>query len=127
MALSTESSLAEIGTGVYSVVGDGQQKFASVDQSSAGTTAAIAAVTGSRIRILAACLLAYSGSGAPTITFKSATTQLSGEIDGAQSVNLVLPYNPAGWMQTAEGEAFNIVSTNGAVNGMLVYEEVAGA
>jgi hypothetical protein len=127
MASSTETSLAEIGAGVYSAVGDGAQKFASVDQGAAGTLAAVAAVTGSRIRILAACLQSYSGSGAPTITFKSGTTQLSGEIDSTQVISIVLPYNPAGWMQTAEGEAFNIVSTNGAVNGMLVYEEVAGA
>lgn len=124
MALSTESSLAEIGAGVYAALGDGGQKYASVDQTSAGSLAAIAAVSGKKIRILALCLMSYSAGSAPTITFLSATTQLSGEIDQSQAISIILPYNPAGWMETAEGEAFNITSTNGAVNGMIVYEEI---
>ena len=124
MASSTQSSLAEIGAGVYAAIGDSGQKYASVDQSSAGTTAAVAAVTGSKIRILALCLFSYSAGSPPTITFKSASTQLSGEIDQSQAISIILPYNPAGWMETAEGEAFNITSTNGAVNGMIVYEEI---
>ena len=62
-----------------------------------------------------------------TVTLKSASTQLTGEMDGANTVGLVLPYNPAGWVQTESAEAFQITSTNGAINGCIVYEEVAVA
>ena len=127
MASSTQSSLAEIGAGVYAAIGDSGQKYAAIDQTSAGSLEAIAAVAGKKIRILALCIFSYSAGSAPSITFLSATTQLSGEIDSSQAISIVLPYNPAGWMETAEGEAFKITSAHGAVNGMLVYEEDAGA
>lgn len=128
MALSTESSLSEIGGGVYASQ-HGGQKYASIDQGSAGKLTAIAAVTGNRIRVLAAVLTAVGT--APSLTFKSddgtTETQLSGEIDATQSLSLVLPFNPAGWMQTRDGEALVITTANGPVNGVLVYEEVGEA
>ena len=122
MVSSTTSALDQLQNSVFAGSG---QKFASIDQGSAGTTSIVAAVTGYRIRILAAVFTGV-GSGI-TVTLKSASTQLTGEMDGANAVGLVFPFNPAGWVQTEAGEAFQITSTNGAINGCIVYEEVAAA
>ena len=122
MVSSTTTSLGELQNTVFA---GGGQKFANIDQGSATTTEIVAAVTGSRIRILAAV---FTGVGSSiTVALKSASTQLTGEIAGATVLNVILPYNPAGWVQTEAGEAFQITSTNGAVNGCVVYEEVAVA
>ena len=122
MVSSTTSVLGQLPNDVFGGAG---QKFASIDQSSAGTTSIVAAVTGYRIRILAAVL---TGVGSNiTVTLQSASTQLTGELDGANTVGLVLPFNPAGWVQTEAGEAFQITSTNGAIHGCIVYDEVAAA
>ena len=122
MVSSTTSVLGQLPNDVF---GGSGQKFASIDQSSAGTTSIVAAVTGYRIRILAAVL---TGVGSNiTVTLQSASTQLTGELDGANTVGLVFPFNPAGWVQTEAGEAFQITSTNGAINGCIVYDEVAAA
>ena len=122
MVSSPTTSLGEFQNSVFA---GGGQKFASIDQGSATTTEIVAAVPGSRIRILAAVFTGVRSS--ITVTLKSASTQLTGEMDGANTVGLVLPYNPAGWVQTEAGEAFQITSTNGAINGCIVYEEVAVA
>ena len=122
MVSSTTTSLGELQNTVFA---GGGQKFANIDQSSAATTEIVAAVTGSRIRILAAV---FTGVGSSiTVALKSASTQLTGEIAGATSINVILPFNPAGWVQTEAGEAFQITSTNGAINGCVVYDEVAAA
>ena len=122
MVSSTTSALDQLQNSVFAGSG---QKFASIDQGSAGTTSIVAAVTGYRIRILAAV---FTGVGSSiTVALKSASTQLTGEIAGATALNVILPYNPAGWVQTEAGEAFQITSTNGAINGCIVYDEVAAA
>jgi len=122
MVSSTTSALDQLQNSVFAGSG---QKFASIDQGSATTTEVVAAATGYRIRILAAVL---TGVGSNiTVTLQSASTQLTGELDGANTVGLVLPFNPAGWVQTEAGEAFQITSTNGAINGCIVYDEVAAA
>jgi hypothetical protein len=122
MVSSTTSVLGQLQNSVFAGSG---QKFASIDQGSATTTEVVAAVTGYRIRILAAV---FTGVGSSiTVALKSASTQLTGEIAGASALNVILPYNPAGWVQTEAGEAFQITSTNGAINGCIVYEEVAAA
>lgn len=122
MVSSTTTSLGEFQNSVFA---GGGQKFASIDQGSAGTTEIVAAVTGSRIRIMAAVL---TGVGSNiNVSLKSASTQLTGEISGNASLGIVLSYNPAGWVQTEAGEAFQITSSNGAINGCVVYEEVAVA
>ena len=64
MASSTQSSLAEIGAGVYAAIGDSGQKYAAIDQTSAGSLEAIAAVAGKKIRILALCIFSYSAGSA---------------------------------------------------------------
>jgi hypothetical protein len=122
LALSTATSMSDLGNTVF---GGGGQKFASIDQSgAAAATVIVAAVTGARIRILAAVLTGVGSS--ITVTLLSDATQLTGEITGATNLNAILPFNPAGWVQTEAGEAFKITSTNGAVNGCIVYEEIAG-
>ena len=122
MVSSTTSALDQLQNSVFAGSG---QKFASIDQSGAATTEIVAAVTGYRIRILAAV---FTGVGSSiTVALKSASTQLTGEIAGATVLNVILPYNPAGWVQTEAGEAFQITSTNGAINGCVVYDEVAAA
>jgi len=125
MVSSTTSALDQFGNIVFE--GNGQ-KFASIDQSSSATTAVVAAVTGMRIRILAACFNMSDGSTAPVLILKSASTQLSGEMTAQNDLQIVLPFNPAGWVQTESGEAFNVTSSGGgACNGFVVYDEVAAA
>ena len=122
MVSSTTSALDQLQNSVFAGSG---QKFASIDQGSATTTEVVAAATGYRIRILAAV---FTGVGSSiTVALKSATTQLTGEIGAATFLSVPLPFNPAGWVQTEAGEAFQITSTNGAINGCIVYDEVAAA
>ena len=122
MVSSTTSALDQLQNSVFAGSG---QKFASIDQGSATTTEVVAAATGYRIRILAAV---FTGVGSSiTVALKSATTQLTGEIGAATFLSVTLPFNPAGWVQTEAGEAFQITSTNGAINGCIVYDEVAAA
>jgi hypothetical protein len=126
MVSSTTTALAELGNTVF---GGGGQEFAKVDVGDAATVEIVAAVTGSRIRILAAV---FAGVGSSTGVILqsnpagSSATDLTGSIRGATNVSIVLPYNPAGWVQTASGEAFDVTAVVGSVDGLVVYELVPG-
>ena len=127
MVSSVTTSLGEIGTGIYGSIGDGGQKFASItvaaDESAAEL---VAAVTNAKIRVLALLIHQVTSSTA-TIQFLSASTALTGVIfSKPASLHLVMPFNPAGWFETAESEALNLATASTVVAGCLVYEEVAG-
>lgn len=79
--------------------------FATVAQSQ-NDSALVAAVTGKVIRVVA--LLIIPAGTATTSTLESATTAISGAISPAANTPVVFPYNPAGWFQTASGEALNV-------------------
>lgn len=103
----------------------GTIKRAIISGSSSGDNTLVTAVTGKRIRVLSLFLVT---SGAVTVRFESAAggTALTGQMAIAANGSLVLPHNEKGWFQTAAAELLNMeLSTGVAVNGALVYEEVA--
>ena len=99
-----------------------QPKFASVAASSSGANAIVAAVTGKRIRVVSAFLMA---NGSVNGKWQSASTDITGLAYLIVNVGYVLPFNPTGWFQTAAGEALNLnLSAAIAAGGCLTYVEV---
>lgn len=124
MVSSVTSAIDQFGNVAFS---GGGQKYTSVAQgSSAGTVAIAAAVTGVKYRVLAAVLANVQSGGSPgTAQFKSATTAITGAMPNSNNP-VVLPFNPAGWCETSAGEALNLTSATDGLNGVVVYDEVAG-
>ena len=97
---------------------------AEVDLPAGATTELVAAVTSKRIRVVA---LFLNANVAGTVTLKSATTDISGDINLAATGGFVLPPVPAdsvrsyGWFDTAAGEALNATTVTCTVDGVLVY------
>jgi hypothetical protein len=100
-------------------------KRAVIDKAGSGDNELVAAVTGKKIRVLAA-FFTMTGT-AVTIRFESGAggTALTGQMTPAQGQTVVLPYNPHGWFETAAATALNL-ELGGAqsVDGGLVYIEV---
>jgi hypothetical protein len=87
--------------------------------SSSGDNSAIAAAAGARFRVLAVSVNAVAAN---LITFKSATTAISGVMPLAAGVQMVLPYTEHGWFETAIGEALQInQSAASAVGAQILY------
>ena len=85
-------------------------------------TLVAAAGAGIKIRVLSAVLV-MSG-GANTLRFESDTggTALTGQMDVGNDLQLILPYNPAGWFETAANKLLNLeLSATTAVAGVLGY------
>ena len=98
-------------------------KFSIVDM----TTQIVAAVTGSKILVLAAAWQHLAGA-ASVITFKSATTAISPgftQVGTNTEDFLVLPLCQWGWFATASGEALQITTTGAGLHGLVVYAGVA--
>jgi hypothetical protein len=101
-------------------------KFAAIDAAGSGDNTLVAAVTGKKIRVLAASL--QSGGTKTTARFEDGAggTALTGqytlEEDGAP---LLLPFNPAGWFETTAATLLNL-ELGGAIqhSGCLIYVEV---
>lgn len=103
-------------------LGDGI-KYASIS-AAAGDTTVVSAISGKRIVVLACILVA---DGAAAVRFESGTggTALTGLMTLTASSGFTLPFNEAGWCQTAAGSLLNLKSTGaGASGGMLVYTTV---
>lgn len=99
-------------------------KYGLINENGAATYEIVAAVTGSKIRLLS---FAISTSGAGSILFESGTTDLSGIIAiNATTIPVVLPFNQLGWLETTSGAALNLTTT-GAVDfdGCFSYIEVS--
>ena len=99
-------------------------KHAVINTAGADSDEVVAAVSGKRIRVLAYVL---SASAAATLTWKSATTAISGGLEfvGAALVPFSAGFCPVGHFQTAAGEALNLESdAAGDFDGHLVYIEV---
>jgi len=95
--------------------------FASVAASSSGNNTAVAAVTGKRIRVHQAFLMATS---AVNIKWQTAAggTDLTGLGYPAANGGYVLPYSPVGWFETNAGELLNLnLSGAIAVGGVIGY------
>lgn len=102
-------------------------KSAAVAESSSGVNAVIAAVTGKKIRVLAAHLSASGAVNAKWITDTAGTpADLSGlAYFAAAGAAYVLPYNPDGWFEGAAGKDLGLnLSGAVAVGGVITYMEV---
>ena len=103
---------------------DTPQKYAVIDFAGSGNNELVAAVTGKKIRILAAFMIS---AGTVIARFESAAdgTALSGQMTLAVNTGFCLPYNPVGWGETIISQALNL-ELGGAVSvdGMLVYQLV---
>lgn len=101
-------------------------KFAAIDAASSGDNTLVSAVTGKKIRVLAA-FFTMTGT-AVTIRFESGAggTALTGQMTPSQGQTITLPFNPLGWFETAAGSLLNL-ELGGAqsVDGALVYVEVS--
>ena len=99
-------------------------KRAVLNQAASGTAQTlVAAVTGKRIRVLAA--FAVAGATATNLTFNSASNAISPLLANAANGGEVLPFNPAGWFQTVAGEALTVTTGAGSTTGIgVVYVEV---
>lgn len=98
-------------------------KWAAVSTSTSGDQSIIALVASRKLRVLAAFL---SFAGTVNVKWRSNTTDLTGLTYGIANSGLVLPYNKAGWFETASGQALNLnLSASVGVGGAVQYVEVA--
>ena len=99
-------------------------KRAVIDAASSGDNTLVAAVTGKKIRVLAA-FLTMTGT-AVTIRFEDGAdgTALTGQMGPTAGQTIVLPFNPVGWFETSDATLLNL-ELGGAqsVDGSLVYIE----
>lgn len=100
----------------------GSPKYASIAASSSGANTIVAAVTGKRILVLSLSVVAAADVA---MTWKSASTVISGEQSFPANGGRVLNHNPTGWFVTAAGEAL-VLTLGGAVSvgGELVYQVI---
>lgn len=99
-------------------------KYAAIDAASSGDNTALAAVLNRKLRVLAVALVA---AGAVNVRFESGAggTALTGQMNLAANGGFVLPFNPAGWFETAAGSLLNLeLSGAVSVDGCLVYQEL---
>jgi hypothetical protein len=100
-------------------------KRAAIDAASSGNNTLVAAVTGKKIRVLAA-FLTMTGT-AVTIRFEDGAdgTALTGQMGPAAGQTIVLPFNPVGWFETSAATLLNLeLGGSQSVDGSLVYVEV---
>lgn len=99
-------------------------KFAAIDVASSGDNTLVAAVTSKKIRVLSAFLVS---AGTVNVRFESGAggTALTGQMNLIANTGFVLPYNPAGWFETASNTLLNLeLSAAVSVDGSLTYIEV---
>ena len=99
-------------------------KRAKIDAASSGDNTLVAAVTGKKIRVLAA-FFTMTGT-AVTIRFEvgAGGTALTGQMGPTAGQTIVLPFNPVGWFETSDATLLNMeLSGSQSVDGALVYIE----
>lgn len=98
-------------------------KYAYVDATGLGNTAVVAAVTGKKIRLLSAVVVALT---AVTVHFESATTQISADNAVGATGGWTMPVNvPYGWLETVAGQALNVNLSSAVATGVTIsYIEV---
>lgn len=99
-------------------------KYAKLNQAALGAAATlVAAVAGKKIRVMSAVFVA--GATATDLTFNSAATAISALFANAANGGTTLPFSPAGWFETATGEALTVTTGAGSTTGIqVVYIEV---
>lgn len=99
-------------------------KFATIAASASGNNTLVAAVTSKKIRVLAAV---FMSNGAVNAKFQSGAggTDLTGLFYMVANTGAALPFNPAGWFETASNTLLNLnLSGAVAVGGCITYIEV---
>lgn len=97
--------------------------YLAISAASSGDNTLIAAVAGTKMRVLS---LVLSASGAVNARFQSAAAgdYLTGLFYMTTNSMIVLPHNPHGWFETDKGELLNLeLSGAVAVGGCLTYIE----
>lgn len=83
----------------------------------------VAAVTSKKIRVLA--LAVQCAGTATTVTFESSTTTRKHRVPAGANGGQILPFNPAGWFETAAGESLTATTNAGSDTDISgVYVEV---
>lgn len=99
-------------------------KFAAIDAATSGDNTLVSAVTSKKIRVLSVFLVS---AGTVNVRFESGAggTALTGQMNLIANTGFVLPYNPAGWFETASNTLLNLeLSAAVSVDGSLTYIEV---
>lgn len=99
-------------------------KFATIAASASGNNTIVAAVTSKKIRVIAAQLVS---NGTVNVKWQSGAggTDITGLAYLVVNTGYVLPYNPAGWFETAVTTLLNLnLSAAIAVGGSITYIEV---
>lgn len=94
---------------------------AKIDAASSGDNTLLAAVTGRKIRVHALFLVS---AGTVTVRFESGAsgTALTGQMNMVANSGFVLPFNPAGWFETAPATLLNLELSDGvSVDGSFTY------
>jgi hypothetical protein len=99
-------------------------KYAIIDAAGSGDNTLVAAVSGKKIRVHSAFLVA---AAAVNVRFESGAsgTALTGQMNCGANGGFVLPYNEGGWFETAASTLLNL-ELGGAVSvdGSLSYSEI---
>lgn len=102
-----------------------EPQYAAIAAAASGDNTLVAAVSGAKIRVLAIVLVASGGANTVRLESGAGGTALTGQMNLSADGQLVLPYNPAGWAETAAGSLLNLeLSAATSVDGALVYTEV---
>ena len=100
-------------------------KYAIIDAATSGdNTLVAAACAGVKHRVVAALLVA---AGTVNARFESGAggTALTGQMNLVANTGFVLPYNPAGWFETADATLLNLeLSAAISVDGCLTYVDI---
>lgn len=107
-----------------SIPGSAVVKYAVIDAAASGDNTLVSAVTGKKIRVLSAFLVA---SNTVTVRFESGAsgTALTGQMVLGASTVVPFAYNPHGHFETAAGALLNLeLSGAVSVDGCLTYIEV---
>ena len=97
-------------------------QYAVVAASAADNTLVAAAGAGIKVRVVAAVFVASGGANSLRLESDTGGTALTGVMDVGDNLQLVLPYNPAGWCETAANKLLNLeLAATTSVAGVLGY------
>lgn len=97
-------------------------QFAAIAAATGGDNTLVAGVVGKKIRVLSLVLVASGGANSVRLESAAGGTALTGVMDLGADGQLILPYNPAGWCETAAAALLNLeLSAATAVGGTLGY------
>jgi len=99
-------------------------KYAIIDAATSGDNTLVAANATKKLRVLAGFLVA---AGTVNARFEGGAggTALTGQMNLVANTGFVLPFNPAGWFETATNTLLNLeLSAAISVDGSLTYIEV---